>query len=263
MKTQKQPGQPARAKKSRPVRREVGSGVGVRLLVMVAVVAAVIFGVAIFFKVNRIEVQGNTLYSAQEIIDASQIEKGENLLTLNKPAVVGNVRAALPYVESVSIARSMPDTVIIQVKESDLAFAARTDTNTIWLINGVGKALEKIDDTAIEEYPQILGLTLNNPTSGAAVTATSPGSLSAALAVIGALDGTGILDHVASINVEKEFDIVLQYDDRYEILLGGTDELEYKINYLTVILDSLSEFQAGTIDLSFAQSDEARFYAKE
>ena len=342
-------------RKSPPVRRSgrsdagkrrPGSGVGSRLLIMAAIVAAVIFGVAIFFKVNTVEVQGNAIYSAEEIRSASGIQKGDNLFTLNKEAAAGSIKASLPYVETVSIIRFLPDKIVIEVKESDATFAVTTDTNTTWLINSVGKALEQISDSApdsaltaeptapdaeapVEEpveqpventdsenagedeaqqpsenpdaasgeqtqqpsdtsdtagrdtaaeasaadnsaiqadgkrVPRILGVTVNSPTVGSVVTATNPASLNAALAVIAELDGTGLLDHIVSINTEKEYDIVLQYDGRYEIRLGGTEELSYKIDYLTVILSKLSDFQAGVIDLTFSDSSEARFYSQE
>ena len=342
-------------RKSPPVRRSgrsdagkrrPGSGVGSRLLIMAAIVAAVIFGVAIFFKVNTVEVQGNAIYSAEEIRSASGIQKGDNLFTLNKEAAAGSIKASLPYVETVSIIRFLPDKVVIEVKESDATFAVTTDTNTTWLINSVGKALEQISDSApdsaltaeptapnaeapVEEpveqpventdsenagedeaqqpsenpdaasgeqtqqpsdtaatagrdtaaeasaadnsaiqadgkrIPRILGVTVNSPTVGSVVTATNPASLNAALAVIAELDGTGLLDHIVSINAEKEYDIVLQYNGRYEIRLGGTEELSYKIDYLTVILSKLSDFQAGVIDLTFSDSSEARFYSQE
>ena len=342
-------------RKSPPVRRSgrsdagkrrPGSGVGSRLLIMAAIVAAVIFGVAIFFKVNTVEVQGNAIYSAEEIRSASGIQKGDNLFTLNKEAAAGSIKASLPYVETVSIIRFLPDKIVIEVKESDATFAVTTDTNTTWLINSVGKALEQISDSApdsaltaeptapdaeapVEEpveqpventdsenagedeaqqpsenpdaasgeqtrqpsdtadtagrdtaaeasaadnsaiqadgkrIPRILGVTVNSPTVGSVVTATNPASLNAALAVIAELDGTGLLDHIVSINAEKEYDIVLQYDGRYEIRLGGTEELSYKIDYLTVILSKLSDFQAGVIDLTFSDSSEARFYSQE
>ena len=123
------------------------------------------------------------------------------------------------------------------------------------------------DNSAIQadgkRIPRILGVTVNSPTVGSVVTATNPASLNAALAVIAELDGTGLLDHIVSINTEKEYDIVLQYDGRYEIRLGGTEELSYKIDYLTVILSKLSDFQAGVIDLTFSDSSEARFYSQE
>ena len=342
-------------RKSPPVRRSgrsdagkrrPSSGVGSRLLIMAAIVAAVIFGVAIFFKVNTVEVQGNAIYSAEEIRSASGIQKGDNLFTLNKEAAAGSIKASLPYVETVSIIRFLPDKIVIEVKESDATFAVTTDTNTTWLINSVGKALEQISDSApgsaltaeptapdaeapVEEpveqpsenpdsenagedeaqqpsenpdaasgeqtqqpsdtadtagrdtaaeasaadnsaiqadgkrIPRILGVTVNSPTVGSVVTATNPASLNAALAVIAELDGTGLLDHIVSINAEKEYDIVLQYDGRYEIRLGGTEELSYKIDYLTVILSKLSDFQAGVIDLTFSDSSEARFYSQE
>lgn len=84
--------------------RRVRSGALGKLLIMLAIVAAVVFGVAIFFKVSTIEVQGNTVYSSEQIVEASQIQPGDNLLTVNKALAVGNIKAALPYVEDVSIA---------------------------------------------------------------------------------------------------------------------------------------------------------------
>lgn len=347
MNTQGRKSPPARRSgRSDAGKRRPSSGVGSRLLIMAAIVAAVIFGVAIFFKVNTVEVQGNTIYSAEEIRSASGIQKGDNLFTLNKEAAAGSIKASLPYVETVSIIRFLPDKIVIEVKESDATFAVTTDTNTTWLINSVGKALEQISDSALDSaltaeptapdaeapveepveqsaentdsenaggeeaqqpsenpdaasgeqtqqpsdtadtagrdtaaeasaadttaiqadgkrIPRILGVTVNSPTVGSVVTATNPASLNAALAVIAELDGTGLLDHIVSINAEKEYDIVLQYDGRYEIRLGGTEELSYKIDYLTVILSKLSDFQAGVIDLTFSDSSEARFYSQE
>ena len=239
--------------------RRVRSGVLGKLLIMLAIVAAVVFGVAIFFKVNTIEVQGNTVYSAEQIVEASQIRQGDNLLTVNKALAVGNIKAALPYVEDVSIARSLPDGIIIQVRESTICFAVMTDTNAAWLIGPGGKALERIEPAAFNEYPQIDGLLIASPTAGQSVSSSSPTALSAVLSVMSELDGTGLLEHIRAINVEKEYDIVVWYDDRYEIKLGGTDEMAYKIRYLCAILDQLSEYQAGTIDLSQAAEKKATF----
>ena len=71
-------------RKKQEKNRRPSSGVAVRLIIMLAVVAAIVFGVAIFFKVTTIEVQGNTLYSAEDVIAASGIEPGDNLLLVNK-----------------------------------------------------------------------------------------------------------------------------------------------------------------------------------
>ena len=243
-------------RKKQEKNRRPSSGVAVRLIIMLAVVAAIVFGVAIFFKVTTIEVQGNTLYSAEDVIAASGIEPGDNLLLVNKATTAGNILAALPYVEEV---RSLPDTVVIQIQESEASFAVQTDVNTTWLVNSRGKALEKVEGELPEGQPQILGVSVKAPAAGMTVTAVEQSRLDAALAVLSGLDGTGILEHVASINVEKDYDIIVQYDDRYTIRLGGTDDLAYKIQYLTSILAELSDFQAGTIDLTDAANKKATF----
>ncbi len=329
-----------RAARRQAGRRVPGSNVAGRLVIMLALVAAVVFGVAVFFKVSRVEVQGNSLYSAEQVVQASGIEVGDNLLTLNKATVAGNIITQLPYVEKVSVGRSMPDAVILEVQESTARFAVMSDTNVIWLINSSGKALERYDgltditspeaptdeipteeaaaetpagetpadpaqpeeapadgetdstadeaaaDTAEDSaddapaqtaaretgdaasplaqtgVPYILGVTVQNPTAGAQVTAVNQQALDAALAVLAEFDGTGLLGHVASINVEKDYNIVVQYDDQYEIQLGGTEKLDYKVQYLLAILEQLSEYQAGTIDLTLTGDDVARFHPR-
>ena len=50
-------------------------------------------------------------------------------------------------------------------------------------------------------------MTLNNPTAGQTVTAVNQSALDAVLSLFSELDGTGILEHTASVNVEKEYDI--------------------------------------------------------
>ena len=175
--------------------RQVRSSALGKLLIMLAVVAAIVFGVAIFFKVNTIEIQGNTVYSA------SQIQQGDNLLTVNKALAVGNIKAALPYVEDVSIARSLPDGIIIQVRESVVSFAVMTDTNACWLVGPSGKALERIEPAAFNENPHINGLLISTPTEGEAVSSPTPTALAAALDVMKELDGTGLLEHIRVIDV--------------------------------------------------------------
>ena len=287
-------------------RRIPTNGFFSRLIIMLAVVAAIVFGVAIFFKVGEVEVQGNTLYSAQQIIEASGVQMGDNLLTVNKAEFAGRIMAKLPYIEKVSVGRNLPNTIVFSVQESTVTFAVTTDTNTVWLINAQGKAIERYHgetdvlqpasdeqtgDTPLNEaeepaqteqkkaptergtvkqaeeekvqgVAQLVGVTIHNPTAGETVSAVNQSALDGALAVLQELSSTGILAHVSELNVEKEYNIVVSYDDQYEIELGPAENLAYKIRYLTAILEQLSEYQAGTIDLTFTEEDVARFHPK-
>ena len=88
-----------------------------RLATVVAVVLALLFGMSIFFKVANVTVSGNQKYSAWDISQAAGIQEGENLLTLSKARVSGNIISQLPYVKSVRIGIKLPDTVNIEITE--------------------------------------------------------------------------------------------------------------------------------------------------
>ena len=90
--------------------------------------------------------------------------------------------------EDVSIARSLPDGIIIQVRESVISFAVMTDTNACWLIGPGGKALERIEPAAFNENPHINGLLISSPTAGDSVSSPTPTALAAALDVMKELD---------------------------------------------------------------------------
>ena len=67
-----------------------------RPLTFFLVIVAIIFVMSVFFKITKIEVRGNSLYSADEIIAASGIEKGDNLFFINRIAAGSRVVVKLP-----------------------------------------------------------------------------------------------------------------------------------------------------------------------
>jgi len=65
-------------------------------------------------------------------------------------------------------------------------------------------------------------------------------------------------DLVVLGDVSQLYNIVMYYTDRFEIQLGSTEELDYKIKYLAYALESLTD-KSGLIDLTFDQERIARF----
>ena len=114
-----------RAARRQAERRVPASNIAGKLVIMLALVAAVVFGVAVFFKVSRVEVQGNSLYSAEQVVQASGIETGDNLLTLNKATVAGNIITQLPYVEKVSVGRSISHTGVSSKPATEISSGTR------------------------------------------------------------------------------------------------------------------------------------------
>lgn len=226
---------------------------------MLVIVAVVIFSVAIFFKVHSVEVHGNSIYDSQTVAAASGLESGDNLLAVNKARVAGKIKAALPYVEQVRIARVLPDTIVLEVTESDAVFSVKSDSGQSWLMSFSGKLLEQVTGEAASKHPTVTGFTITNPEIGAQAKSQNVENLSAALTLLKELDGTGLATKVSKLDVSKPYDMVLWYTDQYEILLGGVEQVDYKIQYLLAVLQQLTQYQTGTIDLTFKEEKVARF----
>lgn len=98
----------------------------------------------VFFKVSVITVEGETQYSAEEIIKSSAIKQGESLFGFSAQEVSSSITQSLPYIGKATVKRSIPDTVTIVVESAEPSCAMKTDTGYI-LLDKDQKVLEKTD----------------------------------------------------------------------------------------------------------------------
>ena len=248
-----------------------------RLLTVIAVVLALTLGMSIFFKVEVVTVTGSEKYTAWDVRQASGIQDGENLLTLSKARIGGRIRATLPYVEQVRVGIKLPDTVHIEITELSVAYAIADENDTWWLMDAEGKLLEQITGIQAKDYTRILGVPLTNcqpgkpaqavepeaetvtqtDPSGATIQSTIPvtvlGSerLAIALSILRDLEKNGILGEMASVDVSDLGHIQLWYADRYQVELGDTTRLSYKVRAMKQAIDQMSAYQTGVLDVSF------------
>lgn len=242
-------------------RHDNRTGFAGRLLIMLAVVAAIVLGVALFFRVRTVEVQGNRIYSADQVIEISGVEVGDNLLMVNRAAVNGNITARMPYVLHTSVGLILPDTVVIKIEESEVAGVVMADVGSTWYINTAGRILGSTMDGFDGQVIELNGFTVTAPEAGQQAKASEDmeDSLHAALSVLSQMEGSGLLDLVTSVNTEKSYDIRMLCGEQYEVLLGGANELDYKIWYLKEVLNLLEPYQRGTIDVTLDQERKASF----
>ena len=115
------------------------------LLMFFVVVVAAIFVMSVLLRVSDIRVEGNEHYTDEEIINAIDIEEGDNLFFFDRFAAISRVFAKLPYVEQVSVERSLPNKVVITVVECK-ALAYIELGEEAWTIDRNCKILGKATD---------------------------------------------------------------------------------------------------------------------
>ena len=248
-----------------------------QLGVVTAVVLAVVMGLSVFFRVERVVVYGNEAYSAWTIQEASGIEGGENLLTFGSVRACGKIRTNLPYVDTVRIGIKLPDTVNIYIKEFDVAYAIKSSSGEWWLMTSGGKVIDKIDSGTANSYTKVLGVEIENPTVGSQAkaveqlipitqettangetvstepvfTITGADRLKAALLILDALELNDIVGEAANINVQSLNSLELMYGTRYQVKLGDSGDMEKKIAWMKQAIAQQNEYQSGILDVSF------------
>ena len=243
-----------------------------QLVTVAAVVIALLLGISVFFKVEKVMVSGCVKYDEWEVKQAAGIADGENLLTIGIPQVAAKIMKQLPYVESVRIGIKLPNTVNIEIVESEVVYSVKAADDSWWLVSSAGKVLEKAPDGSQEGYTKLLGVSLAEPVSGEQakakeigstqtdadgnpipVTVTEAQRLTTALDITDYLERNGIIGKVISIDVTDLGNIEMWYGQQYQIKLGDDSQLLYKVSVLKSYLDSPERdpYEEGELDISF------------
>ena len=253
-----------------------------QLSLVAAVVVAFLLGVSVFFKVEKVVVYGNRSYDAWTIREASGINEGENLMAFGAAAAGDRIMKELPYVEKVRIGVTLPNTVNVYVTEYDVSYSLEADDGSWWLMTSDGRIVEEIDVGRSAAHTIIQGVKLSSPVVGEQAVAAENGPetstneageeievpvittgkdrLEAAQTIMASLELCDVLGEVATIDVSQTGNMSLWYGVRFEVLLGGSKNMDKKIAWMADTIDQLEEYQTGTLDVTFtARPDQAVF----
>jgi len=259
-----------------------------RLATVAAVVLALTLGMSIFFKVETVAVGGTQKYTPWDIRQASGIQEGENLLTLNEAMVAGKIKTQLPYVDTVRLGIKLPDTVNIEITEHDVVYSVQASDSSWWLMTAGGRVVEQTTLVQADGYTKILGVQIASPKVGeqavaaqpeeptqapteegetlpeeteAETEATAPAvipvtvfpaeQLDTAIAILRYLEDNSVLGGVDSVDVTDIYDLRLWYEDRYQVILGDGNQLGMKIKAMKQAIDQMTDYQRGELDVSF------------
>ncbi len=214
-------------------------------LLGVVAASAVALGVwALLFSswlaTQQVDVTGNDIVPAQDVVKAAAIQDGTPLLRVNLDAVRQQV-AALPSVATVSVHRGWPHTIDITVTE-------RTPLATV-LSHGSWYAMDK---AGVLFHP----LSLRDPALPVVVLA--PGADAAARAEVASVVSVLPRDLLASmrrVKARSMDSITLVLSDGRHVVWGSAEESSRKVDVLAVLLE---QQRASVYDVSVPEEPTTR-----
>ena len=208
-------------------------------------------GLTVFFRVNEIEVSGDTRYSRQEIIEASGVELGAQLLLLREDTVRENILSRLPYAGRVEIVTRFPSRIEIIVTEA-LPLAFLRAEGAYLFLDRSARILERTEQRPMQRLVYLQGLeTPILPREGEVLALGEDGReqllyLKDILELFGNL---GLVPWISELDMSDVHNPQFIYDERFTVLLGPRQNVRHDMNMFVGILAELDEDEFGIIDL--------------
>lgn len=200
-------------------------------------IAAVIFGVlsvTVFFNIDTVAVKGSSKYEAEEIIAASGINGGDNMIRKNMGKAEEKITSELIYIESAEIRRKLPTSVEITVTPCEETACMQKDGG-FFIVSGAGKIL-RMAESPPEGLMVFYGA---NPaeemTEGMRFASEEENKTEV---IYDLLDrrGDGFVSKITSFDVTDRLNISCVYDNRITIELGVISEIDYKFRLAEKII---------------------------
>lgn len=218
------------------------------LLLLLSVGAAL--SLTVFFPIETISISGSTRYAEGDLMEASGLKTGDNILCFRASAAGDRLVERFPYIERARVTRVFPDTVSIQVTESEVNTAIETDGGYL-LLSGRGRILEGPNPYPPDGCPRIIGFQLSGtPAPGSYLPKTEQERFDLLREIEAGLRENG-LSSISVIDLRDLIEMRLLYDGRLAIKLGSRIDLPYKLRAAAeVIRLSVDSKTVGTLDVS-------------
>ena len=197
-----------------------------------------------FFNIETIQIEGVTLYGDEQIQIVGGVQSGQNLIRLDTDVVEERLKNNLVYIEDVKVQQKLPSTLVITCTEAEKAVDIE-DGDSYYVISSSGRVLEQ-SAKPTGRIPVIKGFELKSKTPGeelASKDSLKTDILSQLLA--------GIQDNhykrITNIDMSDRSDIKILYDERIEIRLGSSVDIESKLTQIKAVIDRQREDYEGTV----------------
>ncbi len=247
--------------KKRPIRNEQIRQTGLRkrkrrkrnytlhyiLLFLFVTIAGIMLSMTVFFNIEEVKVLNSKTYSSKQIVEKSGISVGNNLLRVNSKDISKKIVNSLINVESVSIKRSLPSTLIITITEATPFYNVMSNGKYMSVSKG-GKVVAINLDKPIAKIMTINGIASKDIKLGDLLPQKNSSKFELLTTISDTLKEFKVTE-VTNIDILNSADITFIYQDRIKVSIGSVADLRMKVKFVKEIVSNrISAEETGTID---------------
>ncbi|MDE6132966.1 MAG: FtsQ-type POTRA domain-containing protein [Oscillospiraceae bacterium] len=203
-------------------------------ILFIAAVIFAILSVTVFFNIETVAVKGSSQYTVEEIIAASGINGGDNMIRKNMGKAEEKITSELIYIETAEIKRKLPSTVEISVTPCTETACMQKDGG-FFVVSGMGKIL-KLSEDVQEGLLIFYGANPAEDMDLGMTFASEDENKTEVIYDLLSRRDSGFVSKITSFDVTDRLNISCVYDDRINIELGVISEIDYKFRLAEEII---------------------------
>ncbi len=217
-------------------RRQRWTNVYGLVVMLLVLTAGITISYTFLFNISEIRVAGQSdMYTAEEIVAASGIREGDNLLRLDCKKSARRILDTLLYVETAEVKRKFPSSLEITVSRCIPAFNVNYGSGTL-LVSKKGKILAD-NGFITPELPIIYGLDPADKTPGKMTASENKHKNEAFEALIASIVKMGD-DKIMTVDMSDEHSIMVKYKNEMIFKMGNWNDVEYKLSLAESVMNN-------------------------
>lgn len=206
------------------------------LIAFIVLVIFVVLSMTVFFNIETADIIGSSIYSADEIIAASGIKGGDNMIRKNMSKAEKNIVSQLTYIEEAHITRKLPSSVEILIVPCAETASLQTEDGYL-IVSESGKILcaseEPMEDTLV-----FLGAEPAEDMHIGMTFASVDEDKTEVIYELMKRADSGFASKITSFDVTDRLNISCLYEDRITIEIKSVADIDYKFRLAEEILSS-------------------------
>lgn len=227
-------------------------------LLVVGVITLAVLSLTVLFPITTIIVRNPEPYTAEQIVEKSEIEKGKNLFMSGRNAK-DNIVTSLPYVSEIEITRKVPSTIIITATKAEPFVCFETEKG--YLVCDKNYKLLEIKTELYESIVAIKGCKFKNYKIGFEVEFENTDAAKNAQNILKILEDKEY--KILKLDITDLANITFEIDNRFIVKLGSAANMENKLSHLDEMIKNIDDGLKGNIDLSYWTEQDPRGIFKQ
>ena len=233
-------------------KRKLSSLLSVMFLFLFAVTFLVCYTYCEGAQVKDIIIDGDEVYTHEEILTAANLSEGVNMLTVREKDVNENVVTVLPFISEINVKYDLPDTLRLNVISTSERFIFKCSGKYI-CVDKTGKVVSEKKKKLSKGQYIVTGLADQEYTVGEKFVPSEENKQKYEIAfeIASAADNNEVIN-CGTIDVSDVGNLTLTYKSRLRVYLGTQDKLSSKLAIAEQVMnDNQAQNKTGYINAKY------------